>query len=68
MLSHHDIIGYYFFEDEGGTATTVTLARYVAVLGVFVTKQFENLSDLDRSRFRQDTATVHTTGLLMVAA
>lgn len=57
---------FYFFEDEGRTATILISARYVAMIETFIKEQFENLANLDNSWLQKYSVTAHTTRLSMV--
>ena len=56
------VLGPYFFEDEHGSAVTITSARFIEMLENFQQPQLNELAaDVEDIWFQQDGATVHTT-------
>lgn len=68
-VSCHGVIGPYFFEDERGTAVTVTSERYVNMLETFLAPRLHTFPNLDiqHTWFQQDGATSHTARQSMAA-
>ena len=54
-------MGPYFFEDEDGSAVTITSARYIEMNENFLQRQLNELAaDIEDIWFQQDGATAHT--------
>jgi hypothetical protein len=56
------MIGPYFFDDEGGSAVSVTSQRYVNMLEIFLAPSLHSLPNLDiqHTWFQQEGAISHT--------
>ena len=60
------LVGFYFFEDEGGQTVKINSERYVAMLqNFFIPYLEENECDTLRVWFQQDEATAHTVRVSM---